>query len=218
MARSIYRSSAEQDSYDQRATKELTLDTLRVVYEQQLHLNATQYLRNYKAHITITDEDAYPHNDPHLVWNAGAAHRLDYICAIGDKLGLHATLTGADVNLDYVFELCPHPHKQFSGKYAQLGADQASAFLHIGNRPGEEVYLYMSPREVLGLPPSSNDLPEPGFCTGTTVLQPNHARIVSAFLAYCLGVMVDVTSVYCHDPYSIPMTPEPMSWTFTNAL
>jgi hypothetical protein len=213
----IFRSSAESDSYDGREPKDLSLSHLRALYERGLHTNVIQYMRNFKARIVLSPEDYYDHRDPHIAWKAGSSHKLDYICAVGNKLGIHAALTNVEINVNYVFELLPKPQKHFNGKYAQLGFDQASSLLHIGSRPGEEVFICMAPSETLM--PSFESPPPPGFCTGPTTLNPKHARILMIFISYCLSHMADITSVYCMHPYDIPMPPEPINWDLTtNAL
>jgi len=173
-------------------------------------------MRDFKCRVVISEDDYFPHSDPHLAWNAAAAHRLDYICAVGSVLGVHASLTNDVINGQYEFQLLPRPYKKFSGKYAQLGSDQAGALIHIGTRPGEEVYLFMAPSETLD--PSFNTNSRPGLCSGPTTMQEKHARVIIAFIASCLADMVEVTSVWCESPYDIPMPPRPMTWTFTSAL
>jgi hypothetical protein len=217
MAQSAYRSTMEQDTYELRDEKVLTLGMLRTDYGLN-YINAFQYMRNFRARIALTDNDVYNHSDRLLVWNAGASYRLDYLCVVGGEIGLHAALSNSAVNLNYTFQLCPHPGKHFSGKYAQLGADQVGSMLHVGSCGPEEVFLYMCPSEVLNLPPGSPDIPPAGCCTGPTVLSPKHARVMTAFLAHCLSRMADVTTTFCVAPYEIPMPPQGMSWDFSNAL
>lgn len=217
MTRNVYLRPGDKDTYDQRTVKELTLDVLRNDYVNSNWVNSFQYMRNFQPRIVLTDDDLFRHTDPRVVWNAGSAYRLDYICAIGRGIGLHAALRSIECNIEYNFDLCPRPYKKFSGKYAQLGADQANSLLHIGSRPGEEVYIFMCPRDALNIPPSSDDLPPPGHCTGETLLSPFHARVVSAYLAHCLS-KVPGLNIYCDDADSIPMPPDPASWYFTNAL
>ena len=118
--------------------------------------------------------------------------------------------------LDYEFVLNIQPHLSFWGKYAQLGGDQKEALIRVGTRPGEDVYLFMCPDSVfedvtLALPP-------PGFNTGSsTRLSEKYTRIMMTFIAYCLSQMRDATGIYCNIPDGIPMPPEPMNWSFTNA-
>jgi len=195
----IMRSSAESDNYDIREPKDLTLSHLKSLYEKNLHSHVIQIMRKYRARVKLTGEDMYSHQDPNVAWKAGSAHKLDYICALGNTLGIHAALTNTRVNDEYEFILHPKPAKQFSGKYAQLGFDQAASLLYIGSRPGEEVYLCMVPTDTL-LP--SFDTPPPvGLCTGSTTLSPDHARILTIFICYCLSLMADATGVCCIEPY-----------------
>lgn len=210
------RSSAESDNYDIREAKDLTINRLKHLFDSGLYNNVIQYMRNFKTRIVLTPDDVYDHRSPNLAWKAGTTHKLDYICAIGNKIGLHAALTNAPVNAGYEFELKPRPSKQFSGKYAQLGFDQVSSLLYIGSRPGEEVFLCMAPTETLS--PLFDSPPSIGLCTGPTNLSPKHARILIIFLSHCLSLMPDAKGVYCINPYSIKMPPEPMDWDFTSAL
>lgn len=212
----LMRSPAESDDYDSRDPKDLTLSRLKSLYQQKLYTNVVQYMRNFKTRVILTDDDKYDHRNPNIAWNFGSGHKLDYICTVGNKLGLDAALTGERVNPQFIFELLPRPHKLFSGKYAQVGFDQASSLLYIGSRPNEDIFVCMAPIETLD--PHFNNPPPTGFCTGPTTFSPTHARIMIIFLAYCLSLMSDATAVVCLQPYSVAMPPEPMDWHWTSAL
>lgn len=212
----LMRSSAESDNYDSRAGKDLTLAHLKTIYNQNLYTTVVQYMRKYKSRIVLTPDDLYSHRDPMVAWRAGYAHKLDYICAVGDRLGLHAALTDSGVNVEYEFTLSPKPHRKFGGKYAQLGFDQSGSVMYLGSRPGEEVYICMAPEEVLS--PDFSSPPPVGLCSDSPLLTPFHARVMIVYIAFCLSQMSDVTSAYCLNPYSVPMPPHPMQWDFTSAL
>jgi hypothetical protein len=219
IGRSMYRSTVEvNDEYEKRKTFKLTPRTLKSIYESSTYNNAIQYMRNYRPFIQIEDTDVLDHSNPFVIWNAGSAHKLDFLCVVGNQIGLHVALQNGpeNTNLDYAFNLLPDRRKRFSGKYVQLGHNQEHSLLHIGDRPGEEIFIDMMPKEVLS---GNTDLPEVGLCTGTgsTILQEDHFRIISSFLAYCLSLN-ETTSVHCIDAYDIPMPPESMSWLFTSAL
>jgi hypothetical protein len=216
ITRSVLRSTAEQDNYDQRERKVLTMNELKSDFERNLHMNAVLRMRRYRLELKLREEDYYSLTDSTIAWNATAARRLDYICAVGNQLGLHAALSSRSVNTEYEFVLAPRPQTAFYGKYAQLGADQKESLLKLGQRPGEDIFLYMAPTEVLD--PSFKDLPAPGFATGSTRLSTRNARIILAFIASCLAEMSDVTSVYCTNEYLVPLPPQKMSWHFTSAL
>jgi len=173
-------------------------------------------LLNVKTRILLEDSDQFLQTDPLTVWNTAKDMRLDYVCAMGDSTGLHAALTDPRNSLGYEFKLQVKPEISFSGKFAQLGADQKEGLLRIGTRPGgEEVYLYMCPQEVVQ--DMEHAIPPPGLCTGSTRMKTRHARILTIFLAYCLARVRDEVGIYCGDPYTVPLEGPP-NWTFTNAL
>jgi hypothetical protein len=212
----LHRSSRESDEYDRRPVKSVTLAHLKRLSQKGLQGKVVEYMRRYKTQIDLTESDSYSHHDPCLAWRAGKAHKLDYICVVGNKLGLHAALTNGNVDIGYQFTLFPKPNKPFSGKYAQLGFDQTSSLLYIGSRPGEEVFVSMAPIETLAL--DFNSPPPIGSCKGsTTVLKENHSRILINYIVFCLS-KVPQECVYLTSPYGVPLLPEKMSWDFTNAL
>ena len=169
-----------------------------------------------RTRIHLEDRDQFLQNNPRTIWNANSDRRLDYMCTMGNKLGLHAALTNRLSDMEYEFKLEIKPKLAFAGKYAQLGADQKDSLLRIGSRPGEDVYLFMCPTAVLDDPDYQST--EPGECTGKTQMDLKHSRILIAFIAHCLSFMRDVTSVHCMNPYEINLPPHQMDWSFTNAL
>jgi hypothetical protein len=206
---------SEQDHYEARPLKAVTLSQLRLQYEQNNVPQAMDQLLRRRTVIEVKDDDLFLQSNPQTIWNCNADRRLDYICTMGDRLGLHAALTNNVVHLSYEFELAPRPEMLFGGRYAQLGADQKGALLRIGSRPEEEVYIFMCPKDVLE--GSQETLPEPGLATGRTCMKKRHSRILIAFLAYCLSQMRDSVNVYCREPYRIQLNGD-MNWSFTNAL
>jgi len=216
MLNNVFRSANERDVYEARALQEISLTSLRHQYETHMASRAMYNLLSVRTRIKLEDRDQFLQNDPRTVWNANADKRLDYICAMGSKLGLHAALTNRANDIEYEFAMDIKPGLSFAGKYAQLGADQKESLLRIGSRPGEDVYIYMCLTEVLEN--IHSPVPEPGWCTGNTRMNSKHSRILTVFIAHCLSLMRDVTSVHCTQPYDIPLPPHPMDWTITNAL
>lgn len=211
-----FRSSGERDVYETRHLQSISLTALKHQYETRMLSRAMYNLLSVRTRIQLEDRDQFLQNDPHTVWNANADKRLDYICAMGNKLGLHAALTNRSTDIEYEFNLDIKPGLAFSGRYAQLGADQKEGLLRIGRRPSEDVFIFMCPTDKLEDPQASTC--KPGYCTGDTRMNPKHSRILIAFIAHCLALMRDVTSVHCIQPYEINLPPLPMDWSFTNAL
>lgn len=205
----------ERDIYEGRELKHITLGQLKTQFEGEHIESANSNLLRARTRIILQDEDQYPPEDPLTLWNSCADRRLDYICTMGDRCGLDAALSKRAGDMGYEFMLCIQPHLSFAGKYAQLGADQKESLLKIGSRPGEEVYIYMCPNEVLEDPEVR--VPKPGHSSGPTRMLQKHARILMAFIAHCLSKMRDETAVYCNEEYGIPLPPQPMNWSFTNA-
>jgi len=216
LAQDLMRGEGEGDSYDSREGKDLTISFLKQCYDRNDYKTPINIMRHFKPRLILKQEDVFDHTDPSVAWRAGSSHRLDYICTVGNSIGLHAALSGTDTNLEYRFELVPRPRKIFHGKYAQLGSDQSAALLYIGSKSNEDIYLFMAPIESL----ESNFVPctPAGSCTGTTVMETCHSRILIVYLAYCLSLMKETTAVYCLNPYDVQMPPYPMSWSFTSAL
>jgi hypothetical protein len=217
ISRNVIRSMAERDIYQSRPSKVLTLANLRFEMERSLTQQAIAHLQISRSRLQLEDGDQFLHGDPLTIWNTNSDKRLDYICAMGSKVGLHVALPDRPDDCEYELVLNIKPQLAFAGKYAQLGADQTEGLLRIGSRPGEDIYVFMCPREVL------EDLDyvptTPGTCVGkTTRMKTKYSRILTAFIADCLSKMRDVTGIFCNDPYDVPMPPQPMSWGFTNAL
>lgn len=217
--RAGFRTPAESDNYMGREYQELSLTELKKQFENNSSTQAIKTLTDKRAQIQLRSEDLYEHGNPLAVWKGCSDMRFDYICAIGNTLGLDAALPDRTSDPgEYNFKMQIQPHISFSGKYAQLGADQKEGLLRIGSRSGgEEVYIYMCPEEVFQ---PGYEVPEPGFCSGPTRMSAKHARILTAFLAVCLSEIRDTGtgSYITNDCYEIPLPPEPMTWTFTNAL
>ena len=128
------RSALELDNFEARPLKILHLTDLRADYQSRSYGTAIYNMRQYRCQVQIEDRDKMLQNNPKTIWNADADRRLDYICAMGNQLGVHAALSNRENDLEYEFVIQILPHMSFSGKYAQLGADQKESLLRIGSR------------------------------------------------------------------------------------
>jgi len=205
------RSSRERDSYEERQELNLTFSNLlEQAKEEDLDFGQTmfKYMLRYKVSIRLTDKDCYRLEDPLLHWDSRSSHRLDYICAVGNKLGLHAALMNRESGYGYEFRMNPNPRKTFRGKFAQLGFDQKGSLLYLGRRPGEEVYICMAPKATLS--PEFVHPPPIGCCSGPSQLAPAHANVLRMFILHCLKQTG--RSVYTtRDPFQL-LNEETIEW------
>jgi hypothetical protein len=217
ISHNVLRSSAERDAYQGRPHKVLSLSSLRFEMEHCLVQQAISHLQTSRSRIQLEDSDQYLNRDPLTIWNSNSDKRLDYICAVGSKVGIHAALPKEANGTRYELSIEIKPFMSFSGKYAQLGADQSEGLLRIGLQSGEDVYVFMCPREVMEdwdhLPP-----PPGTWTSNTTRMKTKHSRIMTIYIADCLSQMRDTTGIFCNEPYNVLMPPHPMVWNFTNAL
>lgn len=211
------RSEVETDIYLQRPRKDMSLSYFKKVRELGNSQLALSFLLNNRTKVVLDEEDQFHHNNPLTFWNATADKRVDYMCTVSSKLGLESILPNRRTSASFEFILDLKPHFAFSGKYAQLGADQSEALFRIGSRPGEEVYIFMCPKEAVDEP--DHVPPKPGFCSGsTTRMKAKHSRILSVFIAWILSLMGD-NGIYVLDRYNVPQPPNQLKWSqITNAL
>jgi hypothetical protein len=178
-------SAREKRPYNRREYRKTTLRELRLIYENNDYDTAIQLLRNYQTGIVLEESDRFVSTSPNAFWEMGRDNFVDYICALGGRLGLDAILPKKTTDLSYEFKFLIEPHVSFHGKHAQLGFDQAFSLLKIGNRPGETIFLALVPKEVLR--EDFSDIPSPGFATDTSVMRVEHSRIIMLFCAFVLA-------------------------------
>lgn len=201
---------SEKDEYSNRPLKAVTFKELRGYRERKNTQMALSLLQSARTKIVLQDEDQFLHNDPLTLWDAVSDKRLDYICTVGDRMGLDAILPNSRTDSLYQITIQLMPHFAFAGKLAQLGADQSEALFRIGFTPLEDFYVFMAPKEVFD---GSYEAEKPGYCSGTTTrMKSVHTRIMAMFIAYVLYQMGD-QGVDCFNWYSMSLPPGDLNWS-----
>jgi hypothetical protein len=208
----------ESDNFLNREEVNKPLSDFRIIRDTGSEHQAVDLLLKKRTRVKLVDGiDFYPNDHPGTFYNSNEERSLDFVCIMGNRMGLDAAMTSQALSVSNAFNLDIQPHYAFPGKFAQLGADQKEALLRIGFRSNrEDVYIFMAPKELLSNP--SGPVPEAGLCTGgDTRMQLKYSRILVAYFAYVLANMRSSTRATYSNPYEMPITGK-MNWNAARAL
>jgi hypothetical protein len=188
--------------YESKTVSTVPLSAFKRDYDDKRGLHAIAMLKEH-TRIEVDDEYKISVEDDLLHFNA-SIHRLDFMCTVGDSIGLWTLIPNVITDHTYVFTLdLQKPFREFKAKYSKLGFDAAGRLLHIGRRDGIDSWIAFCPLDVLaGTAPDV----EVGYCTGDTRMKTKHYRMIVVFLALCLSKNPR-KSIQFENPYDINIGP-----------
>jgi hypothetical protein len=193
---STHDSGTDYAGYESKTVSNVRLSAFRRNYEEKRSLKAISALGK-RTRIVVDDNYMVDVEDDLLHYSANV-HRLDFMCTVGDSIGLWTLLLNVTASHTFMFAMdLKKNFREFKAKYAKLGFDAAGRLCHIGRRDGIDHWIAFCPADVLaGVAPPV----EVGYCTGDTRMKTKHYRMLVVFLGVSMPQQKPPKKLYVSMP------------------
>ena len=214
MYQGVTTGSAEEIPFETLRSQKIRLSRLRRYHEMNHEIKAQGLLTGRTA-IDVDPEYIIKTSSGDVLCDM-ADNYLDYVCTVGNSIGLWAAIPNVAHDFTFVFTLdLSLPIREFPTKHGQIGFDTSGRMLFIGKSRSEDVFLALAPKTfIAGL---DKECPA-GSSSGDTRLSKAHYRCVA--MAFAKGLSkLNNRGFTCVQPYQIELGgTNPMFANHTNIL